>query len=128
MTERHMIPLVFFDTDRSFVETLEGMSVGYKHDFSFGDAEFNALVGTVMRRDLKFYDSASDDHKKATVDSDLVYQVEGLLGTKYGKFRAAYLEAKDTTIETFGASETIKNSDSFSLGYSFDSGSLFAGC
>lgn len=112
-----------FSTDQSALETTDGISVGFENKLGFGDVELNALYGVAKDREFKSYNSLTDDSEKFDVESSGTYQVEGLVKTKFGKFRVAYLGAELSDDTVAG----LKDQDfsSVSMGYAYDSGALF---
>lgn len=113
----------FFSTEQTALETVDGISVGYNTKLQAGKLELNALYGISKDRQFKYYDDASNDSTEYTFEAEDVVQFEGLISTTYGDFRFAYLEANidDSKI----VDDLFVEFDSSSIGYTYDSGSLF---
>lgn len=109
-----------FSTERTSLETFDGVSLGITEKLQAGKLELRGLVGISKDRDYGFYNSNRNTNDDISFESENIWQVEGNLSNKFGKFRLSHLEA-DTGVKDFDLNEF----ESTAMGYSLNTGTWF---
>lgn len=98
------------------LETMDGISLGFTNELSFGQAEVRVLAGQAKDRDHGVWVEASNDTVSFKTDAEKILGGSLALSTEFGKFRLAYLETEIEDIDF----------DSLSFGYGLEKGNFFA--
>jgi len=109
-------------TIHSALETVDGFSIGFNNDLSFGKSEVRAFAGQAKDREHGTFNGSETFSFETTADN--IFGLESSIDSEFGKIRLAYLEADIFVTANEVSTETL-SFDSLSLGYKFTKNQFF---